>query len=180
MAVIIRQLLDYSRTGRAQGASCRLLGVVRESVSLVETLARKSQVDVALNVDADTEARPLEIPMGAGYLQQVLLNIMINSVHASPTGATIDVSVSTRRETDPESRSEREVAQVRIRDSGEGMTPSTLDRIFEPFFTTKEVGAGTGLGLSVAYGIVREAGGYIHAESQPKRGTTLTVVVPLQ
>jgi signal transduction histidine kinase len=68
---------------------------------------------------------------------------------------------------------------VEVSDSGTGMTPEILSRIFEPFFTTKEQGKGTGLGLSIVYGIAKEAGGTIAFATDPQRGTTFEVLLPL-
>ena len=69
-------------------------------------------------------------------------------------------------------------AAIAVKDTGHGMDPATLQRVFEPFFTTKEVGEGTGLGLSVSWGIIREHGGWIAVESAPALGSTFTVYLP--
>ena len=69
--------------------------------------------------------------------------------------------------------------RIRVRDDGVGIAQENLSRVFDPFFTTKEVGRGTGLGLSVAYGIVREHGGWLEVESNPERGSCLTVTLPI-
>jgi signal transduction histidine kinase len=176
MAAIIRQLLDFARRGATAGGQCELEPVVRESASLMQALARKSQVE--LEFEPTRPQQKIAISLAPAQLQQVLLNLMINAIHAMPNGGTICVGFGTRR---PKGASDStpDSAFVEVIDSGVGMDQETVLRIFEPFFTTKQVGEGTGLGLSVAYGIVHDAGGSIAASSEPGRGSTFTITLPL-
>jgi signal transduction histidine kinase len=103
-------------------------------------------------------------------INQVFLNILMNAVQACAAGGVIEV----RTQPDP-----GDAVVVEIEDNGCGIRPEHLPRIFEPFFTTKPVGQGTGLGLSVSYGIVRDHGGSITAESTVGRGSLLRVRLPL-
>jgi two-component system, cell cycle sensor histidine kinase and response regulator CckA len=111
-------------------------------------------------------------------LGQVFLNMLLNAAHAMQDGdpGANELSVSTLLEPQPDG-----IAQVRItiQDTGSGMTPEVLDRIFDPFFTTKPVGTGTGLGLSVCHGVVKDMGGSIQVSSEPGRGSTFTVRLPV-
>jgi two-component system, NtrC family, sensor kinase len=99
-----------------------------------------------------------------------------------PKGGTLTIRLTgadaRRPEAGPTAPLER-VALLEVKDEGEGITPENLERVFEPFFTTKPIGEGTGLGLPVAYGIVRDHGGWIAVDSQPGQGTRFVVHLPL-
>jgi CheY-like chemotaxis protein len=112
---------------------------------------------------------PILVEGDAGQLQQALTNIVLNARDAMPEGGTIHVSLAV----------EGSVAIVRIDDSGPGMDEETRVRIFEPFYTTKPVGSGTGLGMAITYGIIQGHHGDIAVESEPGRGTTFTISLPL-
>src|SRR5262249_2832350 len=103
-------------------------------------------------------------------INQVFLNILLNAIQACSSGGT--VTARTRLERGNE-------AIVEIEDNGCGIPPENLSRVFEPFFTTRPVGQGTGLGLSVSFGIIRDHGGAIEVESQVGRGSTFRVRLPL-
>jgi signal transduction histidine kinase len=104
-------------------------------------------------------------------LQQVFLNLSLNACEAMPNGGTLSISTSVR---------DGKVL-VKLADTGCGIKQEHLDQIFEPFFSTKPVGQGTGLGLSVSYGILRQHGGSVEVESEEGKGTTFAVVLtPLQ
>jgi signal transduction histidine kinase len=103
-------------------------------------------------------------------LQQVFMNLLLNSIQAMPDGGTITVSVAVDRP---------DFVRFDVRDTGQGMEPETLQHIFEPFFTTKSAGRGTGLGLAVTYSIVKRHGGEIKVESEIGRGTVFTVLLPI-
>ncbi len=105
----------------------------------------------------------------AGQLNQVWMNLLANAAHAVKGGGTVSV----------ETESAGDSVVVRVRDTGRGIAPENLSRIFDPFFTTKPVGEGTGLGLSVTYGIVERHGGRIEVESRPGEGAVFTVTIPV-
>ena len=110
----------------------------------------------------------------------MLINLVVNAIQATPSGGSVTISAEHVDHTAPpyvESASRQWLA-IKIADTGIGMDDETSRRIFEPFFTTKAVGDGTGLGLSVTWGIVREHGGWIDVESAPKHGSTFTVYLP--
>ena len=176
MTALIRQLLDFARPRVLHKTSVNLGGLVQRVCDLVGTIARKVNVkleapqpDATLHVDADE-----------GQLHQVLTNLVINAIHAMPDGGTVEIVTRLAEITPPpyvESREAKWIA-IDVRDAGTGMDAATRERIFEPFFTTKEVGDGTGLGLSVSWGIVREHGGWIDVQSEPGAGSTFTVWLP--
>ncbi|HVK04383.1 MAG TPA: ATP-binding protein, partial [Armatimonadaceae bacterium] len=107
-----------------------------------------------------------------GKINQVLLNLLINAVHACEPGGA--VRVRTR------AAASGGGVVIEVRDDGAGIAPENLPRIFDPFFTTKPVGQGSGLGLSVSYGIIRDHGGSIEAESEAGKGATFRVRLPLR
>ena len=118
-----------------------------------------------------------------GQLEQVIINLAVNSRDAMPEGGQLTIrtdNVVLEREI----KREGEVMPVGVytcvvvTDTGHGISPENLDRIFEPFFSTKEVGAGTGLGLSTVYGIVKQSGGFVFAESEVGVGTTFSIYLP--
>jgi two-component system NtrC family sensor kinase len=104
-----------------------------------------------------------------GQLEQVFINLSLNALDAMPEGGTLTVR----------SHQENGRIEVRIEDTGAGIPPEIGRRVFEPFFTTKEPGRGTGLGLSVSYGIVQKHRGTIDLESTVNRGTVFTVRLPV-
>ena len=109
----------------------------------------------------------------AGYLQQVFLNLINNSMDAMPGGGDLKICLNRAA-----GSAQREVV-VEFADTGEGIAPETLARIFEPMFTTKRMGTGAGLGLAICDQIIRQHGGTIQAESELKRGTRFTIVLPV-
>jgi signal transduction histidine kinase len=105
----------------------------------------------------------------AGQLNQVWMNLLANAAHAVKCGGVVSVSTESRGDS----------VIVRVRDTGCGIAPENLPRIFDPFFTTKPVGEGTGLGLSVTYGIIERHHGAIEVESRLGEGTVFTVTIPV-
>jgi two-component system, NtrC family, sensor kinase len=172
IAAIIRQLLDFSRRREPSLGPADLRPIVTRTVELLATLARKRGVVLAVEGSEDALAARVD----PGQIQQVLTNLVVNGLQAMDGGRLV-VRLERRRATPPPDVGgiPGEYAAVTVEDQGAGIAPEHLPRIFEPFFTTKDVGEGTGLGLSVAYGIVREHGGWIAVQSRPGAGSRFTV-----
>jgi two-component system NtrC family sensor kinase len=175
MAQIIRSLLDFARRGRVDHACADLRDVARDTVRMLEPLARKCNVELAL---APGEGAALA-RIASGQMQQVLMNIVINAVHAMPQGGTVSVALHRARMTPPSGDGDGDYLCVAVSDTGTGMDEETRKRIFEPFFTTKDVGEGTGLGLAVAYGIIQDHGGWIDVDSSVGQGSRFSVYLPV-
>jgi signal transduction histidine kinase len=115
-----------------------------------------------------------------GQLEQALVNLVLNARDAMPDGGRITVRTGCTSVDDPSvGLPPGRYAMLLVSDHGEGIDEATLDRMFEPFFTTKDVGRGTGLGLATVHGFVAQSGGAIAVESEPGRGSTFTVLLPL-
>jgi CheY-like chemotaxis protein len=119
-----------------------------------------------------------------GNLEQVLINLMLNARDSMPDGGTIRVSTAAVDVDETVARSNIEARpgkfiRLCVSDAGCGMTPEVMTRIFDPFYTTKEIGKGTGLGLSTVHGIVKQHKGWIEVESQPGRGSTFKIFLPV-
>jgi PAS domain S-box-containing protein len=177
-AGLTRQLLAFSRR---QVLSPRLFDV-RDTLSGVERMLRR-----LIGEDVELSVRlaegPLVVRADPGQLEQVLLNLVVNARDAMPRGGRLEVEAGRHRAEAPEPRAgfrlpAGDYVALRVRDTGVGMDAATRARIFEPFFTTKGVGEGTGLGLSTAYGIVKQSGGFIDVASEPGRGAAFTVYLP--
>jgi signal transduction histidine kinase len=114
-------------------------------------------------------------------LVQVVANLVVNAIHATPEGGTVELVTGVVEVTAPAYVDSAATywMSLAVRDSGSGMDDATRQRIFEPFFTTKQAGEGTGLGLSVSWGIVREHGGWIDVQTAVGQGSTFTVYLPL-
>src|SRR5690606_10239827 len=155
MTRIIRQLLDFAGRRDPRATATDLHTIARSIQRLVEPIARKHQVEVALQ--GEERAMALGDPV---QLEQVLSNLVVNGIHACAAGGRVEISCGTEvHSASSGATSETKRAFLRVSDDGQGMDEETQARIFEPFFTTKEIGQGTGLGLSVAHGIVLENGG---------------------
>lgn len=161
---IIDELLQYARPERYSGRSERVdvNGVVQRTLPLVRHLRKKRDfhIDLELNEVPEVEFNALE-------LQQVLVNLITNAVNALPEqGGRIEVSSEPWGD---------KGAVVHVQDNGHGIPPDRLNQVFDPFFTTRAEGEGTGLGLSVSYGLVRHYGGNISVQSSPGEGTRFSV-----
>ena len=175
MTQIIRQLLDFSRRGGVVGASCDLHAVARDTLGLVEPMARKA--DVVTELEVDEENTMAGVPFG--HAQQVLTNIVMNGIQAMPGGGRLAIRLTVERAAPPDGDGrEDDYVCMHVEDTGPGMDEAIVRQVFEPFFTTKDVGEGTGLGLSVAHGIVRDYGGWIDVASEPGRGSRFSVHLP--
>ena len=184
IARIIRQLLDFARgqAVRPPGVGARrepvdVTGLVEKTLSLVKPLADKRQLTLDLHTAPDLPKPSVD----EGQIQQVLLNLVVNSIHASDHPGQVLVKVSVTNATAPADLggAEGEYLCLSVADQGAGIPPEILPRIFEPFFTTKGVGEGTGLGLSVAYGIVRDHGCWIDVQSAPRQGSRFSIYLPV-
>ncbi len=178
VAEIIRHLMAFARPRKPQKIGHDLGAITQQVVALLDALARKR--DVTLEPIAPT--RPIRSHVDAGQLEQVLTNLVVNAIHATPGGGSISVGVTSRHATVPPgvTGDDGTYACIFVRDRGMGIAPELLPHIFEPFFTTKDIGEGTGLGLSVAHGIVKEHGGWIAVTSEVGVGTTFEVYLPAE
>jgi two-component system cell cycle sensor histidine kinase/response regulator CckA len=177
-AKLTRQLLAFSRRQALEPRIVNPNDVLRGVEALMRGLI-VGEVEIATRLSPDT---PL-IRVDPGQLEQVVMNLTINAADAMPNGGRL--GIDTKHEVLPDGDRERlpdlnpgSYAMIRVTDTGHGMSPETISQIFEPFFTTKEPGRGTGLGLSTAYGIVKQSGGDIAVESTVGAGTAFTVYFP--
>lgn len=177
MTRIIRQLLDFARPRTPQHARVDLAEVIAKAVSLLDSTARRFRVTTQIHADGR-----FPIDIDPDQILQVVSNLMLNAIQAMPEGGTLTLDLSRKRASAPDdqTRSEADYLCLQVRDEGEGIAPELLSRIFEPFFTTKDVGEGTGLGLSVSQGIVREHGGWISVTSATGKGTCFEIYLPLE
>ena len=176
MTRLIRQLLDFARKREMKPTETDLRSLVTRVVALLEPIARKRSV----SLEVTGGEAPLASLVDPEQMTQVMLNLVMNAVHASAGGQTVTLALGRGRAVPPpeDGRAEQLCARIDVRDEGSGIASEALPHIFEPFYTTKDVGEGTGLGLSVAYGIVKDHGGWIDVSSRPGEGSVFTVWLP--
>jgi two-component system NtrC family sensor kinase len=162
---IVNSLLSFSRTSTKDFVEVDLDRVIRETLTLLEHQLKKA--GIAVDVELEESLPPVK--GNFGKLQQVFLNLYLNARDAMERGGRLTVKAwSTERG-----------VEVQVRDTGSGIPPEHLQRIYDPFFTTKAARKGTGLGLAVTYGIVKEHGGAIEVDSQPGQGAQFHLEFPL-
>jgi two-component system cell cycle sensor histidine kinase/response regulator CckA len=177
-AGLVGQLLAFSRK---QTMVPKIIDL-RETLSdLTHLLNRLVGEKVHLTLSHDPALSPIRADRR--QLEQVFMNLVVNARDAMPAGGTIRIETNNVTLSEPLHRDRATVdpgdyAVVRVIDEGTGIAPEKLPKIFEPFFTTKATGEGTGLGLSTAYGIIKQTGGYIFCDSAPGAGTTFTLYFP--
>ena len=165
---IVRNLLSFTRQYQPEKALVSLNDILDQVLELRAYEIRVSNIELRKDFQADLPETSADLHQ----LQQVFLNLVINAEQAMTAAHGRGVlSIKTQRV--------RDVLQVVVTDDGPGIPDELISQIFDPFFTTKEVGTGTGLGLSVCYGIIKEHGGELRVESEHGKGTTFTVELPL-
>ncbi|MFZ0732615.1 MAG: ATP-binding protein [Candidatus Sulfotelmatobacter sp.] len=166
---IVNNLLNFSRTSGTEFADIDINKVITDTLALLEHQFKTAKIQVHSELTPGISA----IQGNPGRLQQVFLNLFLNAKDAMPGGGKLSIATSNG-----------EVVSVRVSDTGSGIAPEHIHRIYDPFFTTKTApkegqNRGTGLGLSVTYGIIQEHAGKIRVESNPGSGTTFALDFPL-
>jgi two-component system, NtrC family, sensor kinase len=176
MTNIIRQLLGFARRRKPQHRRENLRGVVERTLALLTPMAEKANVACKAMHD---DPEPLA-DIDASLIEQALTNLVVNAVQAMPRGGTLTVRSCHELASPPAGITAPAgcYACLHVEDTGVGMTDEQLRHAFEPFFTTKDVGSGTGLGLSVAHGIVHDHGGWIAASSKLGQGSRFSMYLP--
>jgi two-component system NtrC family sensor kinase len=162
---IVNNLLNFSRTGGAEPVEVDLNSVLEETLTLVQHPFKTARVNV---VRSYSEQLP-PVLGSITRLQQVFLNLFMNARDAMPGGGMLEVRTAAHNGS----------VEVEVVDTGAGIPPEHLHRIFDPFFTTKATGRGTGLGLSVSYGIIKEHAGKVDVRSAPGKGTSFRLEFPV-
>jgi two-component system cell cycle sensor histidine kinase/response regulator CckA len=178
-AGLTRQLLAFSRQQTLRPQILQLPDIVSDVSNLLKRLLGENvrlEVSHGRNLGA-VRADP-------GQLEQVIVNLAVNARDAMPEGGTLNIQTyavpaAKAREMRQQILPVSDYTALRVSDTGLGIPPDILAKIFEPFFTTKELGKGTGLGLSTVYGIVKQSGGYIFAESELGRGASFVIYLPV-
>lgn len=178
-ASLTRQLLAFSRQQTLRPQILQLPDIVSEISNLLQRLLGET---VTLEVK---HGRSLgAVRADPGQLEQVIVNLCVNARDAMPRGGvvtlqTFAVTQAEVRKIGSDILPVADYTALSIKDTGTGISPELLPKIFEPFFTTKEVGKGTGLGLSTVYGIVKQSGGFIFADSKLGEGTSFVIYLPV-
>ncbi len=161
---VMNQLLSFARRKAPERVALDLKQVVEDSLEMFQERLARSQIQVELQL-----ADPCPMVLAdADQMSQVMINLVMNAVHAMPDGGTLRVALAP----------EPQMVRLTVADTGHGVPREVIKKIFDPFFTTKEFGKGTGLGLTVVKGIIEEHQGSIAVESQEGVGTTFTILLP--
>jgi signal transduction histidine kinase len=163
---IIQELLEFSRNKEPRVVPADINEIIEKALSILENEFRLQRIQVDKNLSTQIE----KISLDANQVEQVLVNILLNAIQATPGQGKITVK--------SDMISKRNIVKVVISDTGCGILPEYLPKVFEPFFSTKE--KGTGLGLAVSYGIVKNHRGNIEVSSQPGKGACFTINFPLR
>ncbi len=165
---LVRQLLHIAR-GSSEGddGESDLIEVARRVSRMIDRA-----FGARITLQAQFGAAAARVPIDAGQLEQVLLNLAVNARDAMPDGGTLRFEVA------PDGASDQATVELVVADTGCGMSSDVMERAFEPFYTTKRHAGGTGLGLSTCRGIVERAGGRMHCDSSPGVGTQISIVLP--
>lgn len=163
---IVRELVDFSRTGSQEVKPTYVNEIIASTVGILKYDRRAKGVEFHFDLGRDLPPLML-VP---DQLQQVLFNILVNA---------LDALKNPIRRIEIRTHADERWVFIEISDTGTGIPEDHLSKIFEPFFTTKEVGKGTGLGLTVSYGIIKNFGGEIRVNSRPGQGTTFTILLPV-
>jgi PAS domain S-box-containing protein len=177
-AELTRQLLAFARPERQQIKPV----CVQEALNRVRRMVERT-FDRNIHVEMLCESEPLWVNAEPSYLEQALLNLCINARDAMPQGGTLRFEVISGTLDSPEQKLHRTCSagnfvRIVVQDSGAGIPQQDLPRIFEPFFTTKDPGHGTGLGLAMVYGFVKNHDGFVKVESEPGSGARFTITLP--
>jgi signal transduction histidine kinase len=167
---VVRRLLDFARQGETSRVRSDINEIIKDVLALVNHLLRISGILLV----TDFYGGLPWISVDRNQLKQVVLNLIHNALHAMPTGGELHIK------TQLQSRDRRDWLTIILKDTGIGIAPENLERVFEPFFTTRSMDGGTGLGLSVTYGIVTDHGGLIEVDSQVGKGSMFTVWLPVE
>jgi PAS domain S-box-containing protein len=175
---LVRQMLTFSRKTEQEKKPLRVSSIVKETVKFIRATI-PATISIRVNILSESDlifADPTQI-------QQVLMNLCTNATHAMrEKGGILDIglgaSTVSLSNDDPHGIKPGLYVTLTVRDTGTGMSPDVMDKIFDPFFTTKNPGEGTGLGLSVVHGIVKQSNGHITVESEPGKGSLFTVYFP--
>jgi signal transduction histidine kinase/CheY-like chemotaxis protein len=177
---LVQQILTFSRQGGQERKPLRVQFLIKEALKLLRATI-PSTIEIECNVT--DECGPI---LGdPTQIHQVVMNLCTNAYHAmQQTGGKLEVTlkeidVSYEKSVERVGMKVGPYLELGVKDAGHGMEPEVLERIFEPYYTTKEQGKGTGLGLSVIHGIIKNHGGDISVSSQPGKGTTFTVYLPV-
>jgi two-component system NtrC family sensor kinase len=164
-STIVTDLLKFARQSTPEAQRRDMRETIESAARLTEYLARKSKVEVKV----DLPGHPVMVDYDAQQIEQVLINLIGNAIQAIRNGGTVRINLSEAGG----------AVAIAVQDTGVGIPEKNLQRIFDPFFTTKPEGEGTGLGLSVSFGIVSRHRGHIEVESKVGQGTTFTVLLPV-
>lgn len=162
---IVNNLLNFSRVSDSRLVPVALNQVLDDTIQLLEAQLRNTEIEVLRNYEPTLPFAP----GNAAKLQQVFMNLILNARDAMPNGGRLEIATESNLDS----------IIISFRDTGIGIAADHLAKIYDPFFTTKQIGKGTGLGLAVSYGIIRDHGGHIAVESQPGEGTVFQISLPL-
>ncbi len=163
---VVKALLNFARAAEPRRSATHVTDCLEDVLSVIQLQIEKDEIVIQRQYDPDLP----KIAIDPHQMRQVFMNLLINAHQAIDKRGTIFIATS---------RPTVDCIEVSIRDSGSGIPPDNLEKIFDPFFTTKKSDQGTGLGLSVSYGIVKQHGGDIMVQSAMGKGTVFTVVLPL-
>jgi PAS domain S-box-containing protein len=177
-AELTEQLLGFSRQSKPRMRAVGLNECIREAAELLRRTLGPA-IEIVVNVADDLGL----VKADAGQINQVLMNLCLNARDAMPHGGRLELETCNASTEDAEmhtaaGRGPAEFVRLRVRDNGQGISPDIQPRIYEPFFTTKEVGKGTGLGLAMVFGIIKEHHGWIKCQSEPGKGACFDVYLP--
>jgi len=178
-AGLTRQLLAFSRQQTLRPQVLQLPDVVADVSNLLKRL-----LDETIELEVRHGRNLGLVRADPGQLEQVIINLGVNARDAMPHGGKISISTQSVVASDVRALKSEilpigDYTALIFSDTGQGIPPHVIGKIFEPFFTTKAVGKGTGLGLSTVYGIIKQSGGYIFADSKPGEGTTFSIYFPV-
>ncbi|MFQ5603964.1 MAG: ATP-binding protein [bacterium] len=161
---IVRELSDFSRPVKTDRQPCQINELIRTALGILKYDPRAKKYKITTNLSKDLP----RVNVVADQVLQVFINVILNAFDAMESQGELRISSSKRNH----------AVTITVTDTGKGIAPEWQEKIFEPFFTTKTVGQGSGLGLSVSYGIIKSLGGEIHVESEVGKGTTFVIVLP--